>query len=68
MGSSAVTYIPSFIKIDSGVQKLVGGINRHRHIKTRTATRSHKPTLFFQNKESMLKRALLYNYLEYHEI
>jgi hypothetical protein len=29
MGSGAVIYVPSFIKIDSGVQKLIGGIRRH---------------------------------------
>jgi hypothetical protein len=41
-------YVPSFIKIGSGIQKLIGG-------DTQTATSSHKPTLFFQNKESGLK-------------
>jgi hypothetical protein len=29
MGSGAVIYVPSFIKIGSGVQKLIGGIHRH---------------------------------------
>jgi hypothetical protein len=29
MGSSAMMYIPSFLKIDSGVQKLKGGIHRN---------------------------------------
>jgi hypothetical protein len=29
MGSGAVIYIPSFIKIGSGIQKLIGGIYRH---------------------------------------
>jgi hypothetical protein len=29
MGSGAMIYIPSFIKIGSGIQKLVGGIHRH---------------------------------------
>jgi hypothetical protein len=29
MGSGAVLYIPSFIKICSGIQKLMGGIHRH---------------------------------------
>jgi hypothetical protein len=29
MGSDAVIYIPSFIKIGSGIQKLIGGIHRH---------------------------------------
>jgi hypothetical protein len=31
MGSGAVIYVPSFIKIDSGVQNLIGGIHRHTH-------------------------------------
>jgi hypothetical protein len=31
MGSGAVTYVPNFIKIGSGVQKLIGGIHRHTH-------------------------------------
>jgi hypothetical protein len=30
MGSGAVLYVPSFIKIGSGVQKLIGG-NTHTH-------------------------------------
>jgi hypothetical protein len=29
MGSGAVLYVPSFIKIGSGVQKLIGKIRRH---------------------------------------
>jgi hypothetical protein len=31
MGSGAVIYVPSFIKIDSGVQKLIGGIHTQTH-------------------------------------
>jgi hypothetical protein len=27
--SGAMTYIPRFIKIGSGIQKLMGGIHRH---------------------------------------
>jgi hypothetical protein len=30
MGDSALIYIPSFIEIGSGIQKLKGGIYRHR--------------------------------------
>jgi hypothetical protein len=30
MGSGAVIYIPSFIKIGSGIQKLIGGIHRQQ--------------------------------------
>jgi hypothetical protein len=29
MGSDAMIYIPSFMKIDSGIQKLRVGIHRH---------------------------------------
>jgi hypothetical protein len=29
MGSGAMIYIPSFIKIGSCIQKLMGGIHRH---------------------------------------
>jgi hypothetical protein len=36
MGSGAVIYIPSFIKIGSGVQKLIGGI--HTDTYTQRAT------------------------------
>jgi hypothetical protein len=36
MGSGAVIYVPSFIKIGSGVKKLTGGIHRHTHTNTHT--------------------------------
>jgi hypothetical protein len=44
MGSDATIYIPSFIKIGLGIQKLmrVRGLHRHRE----TARLSHKPTYF----------------------
>jgi hypothetical protein len=29
MGSAAMIHIPSFIKIASGIQKLIAGIHRH---------------------------------------
>jgi hypothetical protein len=29
MGSGVVIYVPSLIKIGSGVQKLIGGIHKH---------------------------------------
>jgi hypothetical protein len=29
MGSVVIIYIPSFIKIGSGIQKIIGGIYRH---------------------------------------
>jgi hypothetical protein len=29
MGSGAMRYMPSFIKIGSGIQELIGGIQRH---------------------------------------
>jgi hypothetical protein len=57
MGSGALMYVPSFIKIGSGIQKLIGGINTHTN--AQTATWSHKPNLFFQNKESRLKNKLV---------
>jgi hypothetical protein len=38
MGSGAIMYIPSFIKIGSGIEKLMGGGD------SQTAQRSHKPT------------------------
>jgi hypothetical protein len=48
MGSGVVIYIPIFIKIGSGIQKLIGW-------DTQTAWRSLKPTLiFFQNNESIV--------------
>jgi hypothetical protein len=30
MGSGAMIYVPSFIKIGSGVQRFIGGTHRHR--------------------------------------
>jgi hypothetical protein len=38
MGSGAVIYVPSFIKIGSGIQRLTGG-------KTQRAIGCHKPKL-----------------------
>jgi hypothetical protein len=29
MGSGAMVHIPSFIKIDSGIKKIIGEIHRH---------------------------------------
>jgi hypothetical protein len=43
MDSGAMTYVPSFIKIGSGIQKLTERIHRH----TQIARRSHKPTFTF---------------------
>jgi hypothetical protein len=34
MGSDAVIYVPSYIKIGSGIQTLIGGINRHTYTRT----------------------------------
>jgi hypothetical protein len=51
MGSGAVIYVPSSMKIGSGIQKLIERIHTH------TATWSHTPTLFFQSKESRLKKS-----------
>jgi hypothetical protein len=33
MGSVAMLCMPSFIRIDSGIQKLIGGIHRHAESK-----------------------------------
>jgi hypothetical protein len=38
MGSGAVIYVPSFIKLGSGVQKLIGGIHKDTHTHTHTHT------------------------------
>jgi hypothetical protein len=48
MDSGAVSYVPSFIKIDSDIQKLIGGIHRQQGDLISLL-------LFFQNKESRLK-------------
>jgi hypothetical protein len=33
MGSVAIVYIPSLIKIGPGIQKLIGGIHKHTESK-----------------------------------
>jgi hypothetical protein len=49
MGSGAVIYVPSFIKIGSGIQKLIGG-------DTETDRQQRDLiSLLFQNKGSRLK-------------
>jgi hypothetical protein len=50
MGSGAMTYIPSFIKIGSGIQMLEG------YTDTQSAWISHKPTFIFLSKTNRLKR------------
>jgi hypothetical protein len=45
MGSSVIIYIPSLIKICSGIRKILGGI--HKRTDTHIALRSHKPTFTF---------------------
>jgi hypothetical protein len=51
IGSGAMIYIPSFIKIGPGVRKLIG-----RDTQTRTQDGDFKSLLlFFQNKESRLQ-------------
>jgi hypothetical protein len=50
MGSGAMKYIPGFIKFGSALQKLIGGIHRHRQHGARISLLS-----LFQNKESRLK-------------
>jgi hypothetical protein len=48
MGSCAMIYIPSFVKIGSGIHKFMEGG------KYRDSMVISKPTFIFQNKESML--------------
>jgi hypothetical protein len=38
IGSGAVIYVPSFIRIGSIIQKLIGGGGIHRHTDKQTAT------------------------------
>jgi hypothetical protein len=52
MDSGAMMYVPRFIKMDSAIQKLIGGI--HRNTETQTAWRSHQPIFIFQNMKSRL--------------
>jgi hypothetical protein len=52
MGSGAVINVPSFIKIGSGVQELIGGIHRHTHRQQRDLI---SLLYFFQNNERRLK-------------
>jgi hypothetical protein len=55
VSSGAMTYILSFIKNGSGIQKLIqGGI----YTDTKAARRSHKPVSFFLSMESRLKREI----------
>jgi hypothetical protein len=55
MSSGAMIYIPSFIKIGSGIKKLIGGIHRHPSTK---AQRQHGDRInlliSFENKERIL--------------
>jgi hypothetical protein len=50
MCSGAMMYTPTFINIDSGIQKLMRD--------TQTAWSSHKPTIIFQNTKIRLKMAV----------
>jgi hypothetical protein len=49
MGLGAVIYIPSFVKIGPGIQKLKEGTQTHRQHGDRISL-----LLFFKNKESIL--------------
>jgi hypothetical protein len=53
MGSRAMIYIPSLIKIDSGIQKLM----RKGFTDTQTVWSSQKPTFIYLNNESTIKIA-----------
>jgi hypothetical protein len=50
MGSGTMIYIPSFIKIGPGIQKLIWGIHRHTDSMEIALAYFH-----FQNKESKVK-------------
>jgi hypothetical protein len=50
MGSHAKTYISSFTMTGSSIQKLVGGIHKHRDSMV-----IDKLTFYIQNRESRLK-------------
>jgi hypothetical protein len=52
MGSGAMIYIPSLIKIGSAIQKLIGGIHRQHSDRINLL-------LFFVNKESRLKWSVM---------
>jgi hypothetical protein len=57
MGSGVTIYMPSLIKIGSGVQKLTGGIQIHTHTHTHTEEGGIIDYFYFpENKENMLKR------------
>jgi hypothetical protein len=51
MGSDAVIYVPSFIKIGSGVQKLIGrDIQTHTHKQTHTDSNVISQACFILSK------------------
>jgi hypothetical protein len=61
MGSGAVIHVSSFIKIGSGIQKLMGGGDTQKHRHTHTHTEQGdliSLLLFLQNKESRLKKQI----------
>jgi hypothetical protein len=53
IGTDALTYIPSFIKIVSGIQKLISGIYIQTHTQSKVISQAY--IYFFQNNESRLK-------------
>jgi hypothetical protein len=56
MCSGAVIYVPSFIKIGSGIQKLMGFGVGHTDTNSNVISQAYS---IFQNKESRLKRRLM---------
>jgi hypothetical protein len=61
MGSGAMIYIPSFIKICSGIQKLIRGERGD----SQTAWRSHKPTfIYLFSKYGKLAEKISFLFLE----
>jgi hypothetical protein len=63
MGSGVMIYIPSFIKIGLGIQKLLRG----GYTDTQTGRRSGKTLfIFFQNKEIRLKVCNFHGKMEFY--
>jgi hypothetical protein len=58
MGPVTVIYVPSFIKIGSGIQNLIKG-----YTYIQTEWRSHKPTLGKYAKNNKLKRTRFADHL-----
>jgi hypothetical protein len=56
MGSAAVIHISSFIKIGSGIQKLIGGIHRHKQHGDRISLQSRECLKVWKTKASSVMK------------